>query len=64
MRKTVINNGTIILKTVVGRGGAYADQGARQGAMRPQGSPLQRRATPHSRLERHAMHHVAASPFW
>ncbi|WP_339389411.1 hypothetical protein [Nitrosomonas sp. Nm33] len=52
------------LKTVVGRGGACGDPGARQGAMKPQGRPLQRRATPHSRLERHTTHLVAASPFW
>ncbi|MDV6343333.1 hypothetical protein [Nitrosomonas sp. Is37] len=41
------------LKTEVGRGGACGDQGARQDAMRSQGHPLQRRATPHSRLKRH-----------
>ncbi|MDV6343927.1 hypothetical protein [Nitrosomonas sp. Is37] len=51
------------LKTAAGRGGVCNDPGARQGAMRPQGCSLQRRATPHSRQERHMIHLIAALPF-
>ncbi|WP_317536198.1 hypothetical protein [Nitrosomonas sp. Is37] len=59
---TALSRGSLFYS--VGRGGVCGDPGARQGAMRLQGRFLQRRATPHSCLERHMMHLIVASPLW